>query len=339
VVQQPGKVAAWARDRNNPATPLRRRADNGRLCPARVMASSVRAVQARMQSANLRGAKPLSASTAPMPDPRNVLLTGIPRSGTTLAGALIDSLPDTVCISEPPWHWHRASGGKLDIGPDPDGSVFARWLVGDFVAMRAKLLRGETVQDRRAADAAPLTNYHDAGSAGAAASTTRHFSRSGLSANFTLAVKHNGPYLTALQQLLELEWFTVVAIVREPVAVIHSWRSLNLPVSRGRMHDAARCWPELEQATSHGSVLERQVRIYDLICERLHRLRERIHIVPYEAMVEQPALLSQAIGATTACAPALISAPSRRVPPEEQAIISAALRQYGSHYRLFYPES
>jgi hypothetical protein len=291
-----------------------------------------------MQSANLRGQKPLAAGAGPMPYPRNVLLTGIPRSGTTLAGALIDSLPDTVCISEPPWHWHRATGGKLDIGPDPDGSVFARWLVGDFVAMRAKLLRGETVQDRRAADAAPLTNYHDAGAGSAAATATRHFSRSGLSPDFTLAVKHNGPYLTALQQLLDLEWFTVVAIVREPVAVIHSWRSLKLPVSRGRMHDAARCWPELEQATSHGSVLQRQVRIYDLICQRLHLLRERIHIIRYEAMVEQPALLSSAIGAAVDCAPALISAPSRSVPPEEHALISAALQEHGSHYRLFYPE-
>ena len=33
-----------------------------------------------------------------------LLLTGVPRSGTTLAAALLDQLEDTVCLSEPDEH-------------------------------------------------------------------------------------------------------------------------------------------------------------------------------------------------------------------------------------------
>ena len=36
-----------------------------------------------------------------MPD---LILTGLPRSGTTLAAAIIDQAPDALCLSEPDRH-------------------------------------------------------------------------------------------------------------------------------------------------------------------------------------------------------------------------------------------
>lgn len=273
---------------------------------------------------------------------RNILVTGIPRSGTTLAGALLDTLPDTVCLSEPPWHWHKATGGVLDIGRDPDGMQFAKWLVGDFVAIRRKLAAGEQVLDRRAPDDRAITNYHraDRSAASGVVSETgmRPFARSGLSQDFTLAIKHNGPYLTALGPLLDLGWFTVVGIVRHPVEVIHSWRALNLPVSHGKMHDAARCWPEMEAATAEGPVLERQVRIYDLICARLFHYRDRLHLLRYEDLRADPQLLARAVGAEASVRADVLDAPSREVPDAERALIVRALEAQAHHYRALYPD-
>ena len=34
----------------------------------------------------------------------DIILTGIPRSGTTLAAQLIDLQVDSVCLNEPEWH-------------------------------------------------------------------------------------------------------------------------------------------------------------------------------------------------------------------------------------------
>jgi hypothetical protein len=273
---------------------------------------------------------------------RTVLITGIPRSGTTLAGALVDSLPDTVCLSEPPWHWHKATGGKLDIGPDPDGSNFAKWLVGDCVSLRNRLLAGDAVLDRRTASGRPLTNYHQATDGNATPERTQigtsGFSASGLSPDFTLAIKHNGPYLTALGPLLDLAWFTIIALVRNPVDTLHSWRSLDLPVSRGKMHDAARCWPEMAAATAQGDVLQRQVMIYDLICQRLHAYRERVHIIQYEALQAEPGILCQVLGVLDRLDRTIVGKPSRQVSADERAVIVTALERFGKHFRVFYPD-
>ena len=177
--------------------------------------------------------------------PIDILITGIPRGGTTLAGALLDSLPDTVCLSEPAPHWHVDTGGTLNCGPDPDGSIFSRWLIGEFSSIRAQISRREVVPDRRQPDGQSPTNYHP-NQAGPAIVTGAL--PGGLPENFTLGIKHNGPYLTCLPELVSLRHFRILAIVRHPVATILSWQRLNLPVSRGHMHDAARCWPEMQQA-------------------------------------------------------------------------------------------
>mgnify|MGYP003643657916 FL=1 len=272
----------------------------------------------------------------------NVLVTGIPRAGTTLVGALLDSLPNTVCLSEPPWHWHKSSGGKLDIGPDPTGEIFAKWLVGDFVTLRRKLVAGEPVQDRRSDNNQSLTNYYAARSSleqsEHSAVHLKEFSAASLNEDFTLAIKHNGPYLSALGPLVELDFFTIIGLVRHPVDVINSWRALNLPVSRGKMHDAARCWPEMARATDNGEVLQRQGMIYDLICERLYSYRDRVSVLRYEDVVSDPACLARAVGSPSQPATELIGKPSRSVSEQEFALISDALLKYGRHYRLFYPE-
>ncbi len=272
----------------------------------------------------------------------NVLVTGVPRGGTTLVGALLDSLPDTICLSEPPWQWHKATGGKLDIGPDPTGDEFAKWLVGDCVDLRRRLLQGEEVMDRRGADNRPSTNYHaaDAGSRSVLASglALRPLKAGRLSVHFTLAIKHNGPYLTALGPLVRLGHFRIIGVVRHPVDVIHSWRSLKLPVSRGKMHDAARCWPEMAAVTESGEIMKRQVLIYDLICERLHRFRGQVQVLRYEDVCREPGLVTSAIGADMVADQDLIRQPSRQVDAEQRATITQAVKQYGRHYRHFYPD-
>src|SRR5690606_21718614 len=152
---------------------------------------------------------------------RDVIVTGIPRSGTTLAASLIDSLPDTVCLNEPGWHHARSA-------PTPEG--FAQFIKKDFARLRRQLVEGEPVPDRRAGDGSATTNYYRVeGGKMESSFEVLPFTRPGLSAEFTLAIKHNGPYLAVLPQLIALKAFIFIAIVRHPVEVLHSWRSLSLP--------------------------------------------------------------------------------------------------------------
>ncbi len=261
---------------------------------------------------------------------RNVIVTGIPRSGTTLVAALIDSLPDSVCLNEPAWQ----AGRRFESGSD-----YARWLVGDFMDLRQKLLAGTPVKDRRAKDHSALTNYF---SPGFSEMQTHYamvdFTRPGLTHDFMLAVKHNGPYLAILKPLLELGWFTAIAVVRHPVEVIHSWHSLKLPISRGEMPGATPYWPKLADIVAGtDDLLVKQVKIYDLMCRRIYNLRERIHVLPYETLVKTPAVLSEYLGVSTRPAARLIDKPKREIPAKERRAIMEALKTHGEYYSHFYP--
>jgi hypothetical protein len=264
---------------------------------------------------------------------RNVIVTGIPRSGTTLTAALIDGLPNAVCLNEPQWQVGRRFSDPVD---------YAKWLAGDFIQLRQKLLSGEPVQDRRSLEgAAPVTNYfsRQPGS-GEVKNNFRlaDFSRPGLSSDFTLAVKHNGPYLAILKAIIDLRWFNIIAVVRHPVEVIASWRSLDLPISRGEMPGAAPYWPRLHELTAQPmDLLEKQVKIYDLMCRRIYNLREYMHILPYEELLAQPTLLSKYLKLKGDPAAGLIEKPKGKIAADERQEIADAVKTHGEFYRRFYP--
>jgi hypothetical protein len=262
---------------------------------------------------------------------RNVVVTGIPRAGTTLAAALIDSMPDTVCLSEPGWHqWSLLS----------QSSHYAKWLAGDFIELRKKLLAGEPVEDKRSLDGTAITNYHKVARHSQKPTSQYRIvpiTRPGLSQDFTLAAKHNGPYLSALPAIVDLGWFTVIAIVRNPLDVIHSWRSLSLRVSHGEMPDAVPGWPDMAGLVKENlDLLEKQVKMYDLMCQRLYSLRDQIHIVRYEAMLRNPNLLREAIGVPGPMDLTLIGKPSRTLPDEVRTALLRALSAHGKHISHFY---
>lgn len=264
-----------------------------------------------------------------MSKPRNVVVTGIPRCGTTLASALIDSLPDSVCLNEPAWQTAKIAASPAD---------FAKWLVGDFMLARRKLLLGEPLPDRRAPSGEALTNYYAAKS-GKMETTFElvPFTRAGLSEHFTLAIKHNGPYLAVLKQLIELDCFTIIAVIRHPLEVIASWRRLDLPISRGRMPGAAPYWPKLAKlAAQNMDLLEKQVRLYDLMCERIQAHQSQLALIRYEELVQNPQLISRALGVKAQPALGLVDKPQREISLQEKETIAAALARHGEHWRRFY---
>jgi hypothetical protein len=85
----------------------------------------------------------------------DVVVTGLPRAGTTLLCALIDSLEDAVCLNSPRRHNRLAT---LLPGPLP----FSKWLAGDYLWTRLQLLQQDPIKDFRAADGSPLLDtMHD----------------------------------------------------------------------------------------------------------------------------------------------------------------------------------
>jgi hypothetical protein len=162
--------------------------------------------------------------------------------------------------------------------------------------------------------------------------TTCSIQRSGLSADFVLGVKHNALYSAVLPEIVQSGRFHVIVTVRDPVAVLMSWRTLDLPVSRGRLPAGERFWPALAAlGRSDIDLTDKQIRICDLLLCRFGELAERIAVVPYEALVTDPAKLLAAARVLHP-APGWINSIARPMPSDaagdrQKALLTERIRQ------------
>jgi hypothetical protein len=225
---------------------------------------------------------------------RNLIVTGIPRGGTTLAAALIDSCHNAICLSEPNHHVELLEHA-------PTAGDFAAALSRDFTRLRQSLMAGGGVLDRRTTGGKPVTNYFAAADDPSRRTTTYDLQwRLGadLSDGFLLAAKHNALFASALEEIAAQPAFAVLAIVRHPADVIASWNSLRLPISEGRLPAAEKFWPEMrELSASSLPLFEKQVLIFETMCERFRRLSDRIDVLRFEDMVATPERLEAVIRA------------------------------------------
>lgn len=218
-----------------------------------------------------------------------LLLTGIPRSGTTLIASLVDGLEDTLCLNEPSRYYNWAVHCR-------DRREFVARCTADLRNIRAALVNGGTVLDGRQSDGAIPCNYFD--------ETGRRLrldpvavGRPASGDRLLLAVKHNEPLTAVLPELCELEDIQVVCIVRHPVPTILSWRSRHLPLASGNLSVGYRLWPEATHIRDAGGcICQMQAKIFELYCTRYWENRHRIEVIKYEDVVENPKLLERLTG-------------------------------------------
>jgi hypothetical protein len=105
-----------------------------------------------------------------------------------------------------------------------------------------------------------------------------------LTADFTLAIKHNAGFAAMLELLAER--FPCYGIVRNPLAVLASWNSVNLPVQKGHVPVGEQIDARLQSALAGiDDRTERQFYILRWFFERFARLIPRDRIFRYEDIV------------------------------------------------------
>ncbi|RDW16413.1 hypothetical protein CWR48_17385 [Oceanobacillus arenosus] len=215
---------------------------------------------------------------------KNLIVTGIPRSGTTLTTALIDGLSNSVCLSEPAWQ------ARL-FKETSNVNELVQQIEKDFVKTRGRITNQELIDDRRHDDGLPLTNYINYDKNGKV-SKSKHANQFILhvdNKDFLLGMKHNAHYTSILPHLVENNFFSVLATIRHPIPTILSWQKVNFPISKGRLPGAERFWPEIKKnSDSTDPLLVKQVKIYDLFCERYLSLADNITLLKYETILEHP---------------------------------------------------
>ena len=219
--------------------------------------------------------------------PRIWLLTGIPRSGTSLCCWLAGGLPDRVALSEPlqPHQWADC--------PDPR-NVCTRIeaLVGQIRAQITVERRAPSIQSGgRLDDHLAASGCMDVGGLRRLrAEWGEIVLDKPLSARFGLLVKHNALFAALLPRLAAS--FPCLALVRNPLAVLASWQTVDLPVHRGRIPMGERFDPELRRTLDgEPEMLRRQVVVLNWFFARYRAARQRGHLPPenvirYEDLVE-----------------------------------------------------
>lgn len=225
---------------------------------------------------------------------KDLIVTGIPRGGTTLTAALIDNLSDSICLSEP--HWQAKW-----FFEEKNADKLVQLVKKDYKKVRSKILHKEPIIDKRNSDGTPVTNYFGTKRKGSNKKNKIRQKRSIIfpnqSENFMLGMKHNAHYTCILPELIQSDHFSVIAVMRHPVPTILSWLSLDLPISKGQLPAAEKVWAELREITeSKDNLLKKQVRIYDLFCQRYLDLQDKIHLLKYEDIVENPSILEELSG-------------------------------------------
>jgi hypothetical protein len=226
----------------------------------------------------------------------DLIVTGIPRGGTTLTAALIDNLSNCVCLSEPGWQSKWFLEGKK-------AGTLVKLITADFQDVRKKILNKEPIKDKRKADGTPLTNYFQAPKNGVRQKDKKGGKRSIVfpveNENFTLGMKHNAHYTSILPELIQSDNFSIIAIIRHPVPTILSWLSLDIPISRGQLPAGEEVWSELRNITmSKDKLLMKQIRIYDLFCQRYLDYSSHIHLIKYEDIVNDSTIINKITGKT-----------------------------------------
>ncbi|WP_282276956.1 hypothetical protein [Stenotrophomonas sp. PS02297] len=223
---------------------------------------------------------------------RNIALTGVPRSGTTLCCKLLGQAADTVALFEPmPVH-------ELPLRREQAIAAVDAF----FSASRRGLLESGKASSQQVGGQVPDNPFGSERGHSGPRVRMAHLGEivveKPLSAGFTLVVKHNAAFTALLPELGDA--FDCYAVVRNPLAVLASWNSVDLPVAAGRMPAGERLDPALAaRLDGEPEVLQRQLCLLDWVFGRFAAYVPTGRIIRYEEVVASEA---GALAATTGVA-------------------------------------
>lgn len=210
----------------------------------------------------------------------DIILTGIARSGTTLACSLLNRLPQTVALHEP---MNPAELVGLDLH-----TAFLDRVAAFFAEQRASLLASGTAVSLARDGRIPDNPFEPrAATTGLRPSTTPggvvRFEKP-LRPDFRLAIKHPNCFTAALAALKTR--YPCFAFVRNPLAVLLSWSTIDAPVQQGRLPFGEAFDPALRDALAgEPDRIARQLAILAWYFDRYATLLPESHVIRYEDLV------------------------------------------------------
>jgi hypothetical protein len=208
------------------------------------------------------------------------LLTGLPRSGTTLTCALLNDYPDTLALAEP-----------IQLEKHGDRARAVEEIEQFIATARQSVLTRNRVLTKHVDGHLPDNMVQPPSEA---TGLRRVLETRGeiavdktLSADFSLIVKHPAEF-SALADLL-IARHPLVALVRHPLAVLAAWQTVDMPVHRGHMPMMEAFAPRLAaKLETIPDRLKRQIALMDFLL-RTYAEFPPAQVMRYEDVVANPA--------------------------------------------------
>lgn len=216
----------------------------------------------------------LGLSEPTFPDrPKFTLLTGVPRSGTTLCCYLLGQIPNVVALNE-----------SIRIAQIEDVNKSVEF-TKDFMRRNRRTLLKKGFAVSRATDNGFTDNNFASieGERKTLVQKQRVKVDKPLTKDLHLIVKHNAFFTMLMPEFRKA--FPLHAIIRNPVSVLGSWNSLDIPVSRGEVRAARKFAPKLQKSLDKiPDVHDRQLFILNWYFENYLDLKPQ-NIIRYEQLV------------------------------------------------------
>lgn len=211
--------------------------------------------------------------------PKTILLTGLPRSGTTLVCNLLTSLPNVVALNEPM--------KVTELSDMTTEQQFAA--INQFVAEnRYSLLKSGVAISKHIEGQIPDNTFrNNVSNEGLRVSLVEHGQiklDKILTEDFVLAIKHNAAFAYLLNKLVLR--YNCFGIIRNPLAVLWSWQTVNLNIHYGHIPVGEAFDADLRETLNKiESVFDRQLYILNWFFTKFDQNLPLEQIIRYEHVI------------------------------------------------------
>lgn len=228
-----------------------------------------------------------------MNDSNTLLLTGLPRAGTTLCCHILNDYQNVLALHEPltPTDFDVTKGREVAVEQILAFARNTRYSALTAGVVTCRLKDGKVPENPVAPATGDGLRQMDVS---LGEMDVRNQVKSD---DFTLVIKHNALFTGLLPELAEV--LPVFGVVRNPLSVLASWNQVNLPVNQGRIPAGEMFCPELK--TSLASIpdrIDRQLYILEWFC---HRFSTKLSgdVLRYEDFVAEPAVIGRTLQLNT----------------------------------------
>lgn len=207
------------------------------------------------------------------------LLMGVPRSGTTLTCHLLNDVDDTVALHEP----IPASTFDGVSGLDEAARRVSAYIEASRLQIRSDGTAPSKVQGGLLPANSLSSVLPEDGLRQEVVEAGILSIRKPLSDEYVLVVKHNALFASLLDRLKQA--YPCFAIVRNPVAAMASWQTVDLPVNHGRIPMGERFDKDLQRRLDTlDDRLDRQVEVLRWFFDRFTMLNSDA-VIRYEDII------------------------------------------------------